>query len=210
VRGIKKNNIFISDESKTEFKELVFNENGFLDQIINLLIIDSYNETIINQCLLLCFQILENYCKCVGSFDFDVNNKPRLFKGYVWLKDNNPKDTYIELPNKKTSTSFNFSFGKFPFQTDTSPDTTLSFDVLDKATIKDSDYIGNDFRHIISVVSVLHFRNSISKKDIDRVIELRYLRSNLAAHKTGNIKKEKTVQIDDIIFFISLFEKIFK
>ena len=207
---IKKNNIFISDESKTEFKELVFNENGFLDQIINLLIIDSDNETIINQCLLLCFHILENYCKCVGSFDFEDNNKQRLFKGYVWLKDNNRKDTYMELPNKKTSTSLNFLFGKFPFQTESSRDTTLSFEVSDKAEIKVSDNIGNDFRHIISVVSVLHFRDNISKKDIDRVIELRYLRSNLAAHKTGNIKKGKTVLLDDIIFFISLFEKIFK
>ena len=48
-------------ESEKSFADLTFGANGLLDQIFNLLALENTNNTIINQCLLIAFQILDDY-----------------------------------------------------------------------------------------------------------------------------------------------------
>lgn len=214
IKNLKKANIVTNHTGEKEkgFENLIFGKNGLLDQIFNLLILDSSNEAIINQCLLLSFQVLENYCdlEMVGSFGTDTSSSKRLSSGFVWLKPTGKKDIFINQPNQKISTWFELVYDKFDFQVEESSETPVSFKVFEKMELISSYKSGLDISSLVKMISVLHFRDNIPRKDIDRIIKLRYYRSNVAAHVTGKIKPEyKKIAADDIAFFIQIFAQLF-
>jgi hypothetical protein len=69
---------------------------------------------------------------------------------------------------------------------------------------------GLDATSLIKMISVLHFRENINKTDIEKIIRLRYYRSNVAAHLTGKVRSDKKINANDIVFFVDLFIKLFK
>ena len=212
IQHLKANNIFINHTGEKEFENLIFGKNGLLEQIFNLLILDSTSEAIINQCLLLSFQVLENYCDLaiVGSFGSDSSSSVRLSSGFVWLKSTNKKDIFINQLNQKISTWFELVNGKFDFQSEDANETPVSFKVFDKMEIISSYKSGLDVSSLVKIISVLHFRDNIPQNDIHKVIRLRYYRSNVAAHLTGKIKPGfKKIVAEDIAFFIQIFTHIF-
>lgn len=214
IQNLKSRNLFKNHTGvkEREFETLIFGRNGLIDQMFNLLVFDSTNETIINQCLLLAFQVLENYCDLgmVGSFGTDISSSKRLSSGFVWLKSNSKKDIFINQPNQKISTWFELVNNKFDFQVAESSETPVSFSVFNKMEIISSYKSGLDVSTLVKMISVLYFRDNILHKDIDNIIRLRYYRSNVAAHLTGKIKPDfKKITAKDIHFFINIFTKIF-
>lgn len=191
------------------FSSLVFPPNGLLDQIQNLLLLNPNENAIINQCLILCFQVLENYCdlKRVGEFGTESSTGLKLSSGYVWLKTNTKKDIFINQPNQKILTWFELTYGRFPFQMSGSNDTPVSFNVFDEAKLTSSYHSGLEATLLVKLISVLFFRDGISKPDVERIINLRYYRSNVAAHFTGNVQNTYKINCSDILFLINTIEK---
>jgi len=75
-------------------------------------------------------------------------------------------------------------------------------------------FLNNSYRIKISTsikfICILKFRDNIDNDMIKKIIELWYLRNNLAAHDTGNINKNlRMVRKDDILFLIDVLFGIF-
>jgi CheY-like chemotaxis protein len=208
INSLKTENIFTSNSENKEFKELVFSKNGLLDQIINLLIIDSSNDAILNQCLLIVFKILERYCDLPLVGDFSKSKAKST--GFIWQKDGAQKDIYISDKEKKEEHSlFNISYGQYKFQTDSNKSFPKTIEVYDSMKLKINKSKGTETTTLIKIISVLRFREEISITALERILLLRFYRSNVAAHLTGAIKPEYKITHIDIIFFISLFSEIF-
>jgi hypothetical protein len=193
------------------FISTTFYENGLLDQIFKLLDIGGTNEFILNQCLVLAFQILENYCnsEIVGIFEYDNSNG---HKGSIWnLDSSGPRNIFTNYKNeKKISTMFELTPGHFTFQLKDSKETPISFKVYEKLELT-STYKkwGVEQTFIVRLISVLYFREGILQKDIERIMSLRYFRSNVAAHLTGNTDPNFKINKDDIIFLFEIMKRIF-
>ena len=206
VKEIKENHNIKSEE--TEFIDTVFAKNGLLDKILELLILDSENEAVLNQSLLLCFQILEIYCdlKSIASFGGSRN----LSSGFIWDKEGNNSEIFINKPNSKIHTLFELKMGKFDFQEDNSSTTPVGYTAYPKMEYKNSFKSGLDSSSLVKIISVLHFREKINKNKIERIIKLRYYRSNVAAHFTNRVKPNyKITAKDDIVFLVGVLEEIF-
>lgn len=215
IEDLKKNNIFskITLEKDKKSANLIIEKNGLLDQIFNLLILDNSDEAIIHQCLLIAFQILENYCELgmVGNFGSDNSSGNRLSSGSIWAKDESgPKHIFINQPNQKISTWFELVNGRFPFQKQESNETPVSFNVYESMKLISSYKSGLDISSLVKMITILYFRDNIPKNDVDRIMALRYYRSNVAAHLTGKVKTDYRINANDISFFIDVFSRLFK
>lgn len=210
INELKINNIFLNVESEKdkEFFNLTFGKNGLLDQIFYLLILDNSNETILNQCLLLAFHVLENYSNLtrVGNFGNDKNG---LSSGYVWLKDLGQLQVFV-TNQTEISTRLELVYGNIDFQNNPSDTAPISFTAFEKMELRTRFSSGLDATSLIKMISVLHFRENINKTDIEKIIRLRYYRSNVAAHLTGKVRSDKKINANDIVFFVDLFIKLFK
>ena len=213
ILNLKSRNVFSGKVESEEFNGLVFSKNGILDQIFNLLNLDDKNDSILNQCLILCFHILENYFNlgsiCIFSFE---SGKPCGCD--VIMKDGTIEDVFLyNAVNEQLKSRFKFISGNFPFQNDISQRNTTEIELFSesKSELNFKLNLGLDVRFLIKMISVLKYRDFIEKEELERLIKLRYYRSNVAAHLTGNINLEVfKLRSDDIRFFISLFVKIFK
>ena len=205
IKNLKLNNFFTKYNTEPDFNSLVFGNNGLLDKVFNLLILDTKNEVILNQCLVLAFQVLENYCdlKSIGVFTKS--------SGSVCLKLEKEKlENIYTINNEKISTRFELSYSKFCFQSMNSKDTITSFKIFEEKRMLSFYQKGLDHSFITKMISILYFREDIAKDKIDKIIKLRYYRSNIAAHLTNNIKPNyEKINAIDIVFFINLFIEIF-
>lgn len=210
---IQQKSILVNDNKAKDIANLIIGKNGFLDQIFNLLVLDYENNDVVNQCLLLCFQILENYCDSLiaGSIEYFKDGNTKLSSGFVWLKSGEKKDVFINQPDKKISTLFTLKYAKFDFQTECSKETPISFEENEAMTLTSSNKEGLDASFLVKMIAVLYFRDGVDKIDIEKIIKLRYYRSNIAAHWTGNIKSDykKISAQKDIVFMFDIFKKIF-
>lgn len=215
IEDLKKNNIFskITLEKDKKSANLIIEKNGLLDQIFNLLRLDNSDEAIIHQCLLIAFQILENYCELgiVGNFGSDNSSGIRLSSGSIWAKDESgPKHIFINQPNQKISTWFELVNGRFPFQKEDSNETPVSFNVFESMRLISSYKSGLDISSLVKMITILYFRDNIPKNDVNQIMALRYYRSNVAAHLTGKVKTNYRINANDISFFIDVFTRLFK
>jgi hypothetical protein len=207
IKQVKELNSFNKSNSPNSilFKNEVFGRNGLFDQLFNMLEIDPMNDAILNHCLLLSFQIFEKYCELesVGIFDFKNGT------GRVCLKDNTLEEIFvIAEDNKNLLAKLRLIRGKLKIQTENSKETIKSFEVLKKSELfSASNKI--DTTTLVKIISVLSFRHKIEQSEIERLIELRYFRSNVSAHLTGNVKSEIKLNSDDFVFIIKIFKNIF-
>jgi CheY-like chemotaxis protein len=210
INDLKKDNIFmiLSGEKDKEFTNLTFGKNGLLDQIFNLLVVDNSNDAILNQCLLLSFQILENYCNLssVGDFGYD---KDGLSSGYVWTRDFQKLQVFV-TQQTSISTRLELLYGNIEYHNNPSDTSPSSFNAFESMQPKTRFSSGLDATSLIKMISVLHFRDNINKLVIEKLIKLRFYRSNVAAHLTGKLKTNNKINFNDIIFFIDVFTKLFK
>lgn len=213
IKGLKNKNIFANlGVKEKEFGDLTFGENGLLDQIFNLLILDSDNDSVLNQCLLLSFQILENYCELssVASFGSDNSKKIRLASGFVWKRDQTKLQIFVNQKDL-VHTLFELEYGKYSFQIDKAFSTPISFKAYEEMQTKTSFKSGLDASSLVKLISVLKFREGIEDEKIVKLMELRYYRSNVAAHLTGNVdlSKRRFTAINDLVFLLDVFDKMF-
>jgi CheY-like chemotaxis protein len=215
IHDLKNQNIFagLSGDKDKEFASLTFGKNGLLDQIFNLLVLDNSDEAIIHQCLLIAFQILENYCDLgmVGNFGSDYSSGNRLSSGSVWTRDGGgPKHIFINQPNQKISSWFELINERFAFQIQESNETPVTFNVFENMKLISSYKSSLDTSSLVKMITILYFRDNIPKNDVNRIMELRYYRSNVAAHLTSKVKPDYKINAIDIAFFINVFTRLFK
>jgi hypothetical protein len=207
---IKNNFLFVpkSTEGKTFVAGLI-EKKGWLDNIYELLKIGS-GETL-NQALLICFQVLENYVQLPDISDFGYANS--LPAGSIWTKASGRVDIFNSVDDQSINTRFDLKFDFYPFQTEKSKERNAppeSIAVYDKLTLKSAYRKGVDVTTLVIIIAVLKFRHNIDTEEIENVMLLRYLRSNLAAHLTGTVDQEKRkIAKEDIFFMMDLFEKLF-
>jgi CheY-like chemotaxis protein len=208
IKYLKKNNSFnkSTDADDIIFKNRVFGHNGFFDQLFKLIIINPSNEAILNHCLLLCLQILENYCELGSVGVFDFTNKT----GKVCLKDNSLTDIFTKsADNKNIISKLILKRGRLKIQSPESRNTIVSFEVTESFRLF-SDKTNVDTTTLVKIISVLSFRHNLDYSDIERIIELRYYRSNVAAHFTGNVKLENiNLSSNDLSFLLKIYNQIF-
>lgn len=208
IKCLKENNSFnkSTDADDIIFKNRVFGYNGFFDQLFKLIIINPSNEAILNHCLLLCFQILENYCDLGSVGVFDFTNKT----GKVCLKDNKLTDIFTKsADNKNLISKLLLKRGKLKIQSPESGNTIVSFEVTESFRLF-TDKTNVDTTTLVKIISVLSFRHNLDYSDIERIIELRYYRSNVAAHFTGNVKPESIkLSSIELSFLIEIYKQIF-
>jgi CheY-like chemotaxis protein len=211
THALKSQHVFLKHLNDKQFSELTFGKNGLLDQITGLMLLDSSNDSVINQCILLCFQVLENYCdlQTIASFGNDNSSGSRLSSGFIWLRSKQKLDVFINQPNQKISTRFELKYGRFDFQNSSSPETPVSFDEYSEMKLISAYQSGLDTSSLVKIISILFFRDNVDKSQIERIIKLRYYRSNVAAHLTGRVNST-LIDSNDIMFFIELFENIFQ
>jgi len=212
ISELKSENVFSKTVASKEFYDLVFSTNGLLDQIFNLLNLDDKRDPVLNQCLLLCFQILENYCDHPLVSNFTNNSFRNLAGGCIFDEKGSQKDIFLYKSNENTLlTWFTLKLDWFDFQVEDSRKTPVDFELFPKQKLLMNEIIGLDSAFLVKMISVLVFRNSINNDEVRRLMKLRYYRSNVAAHQTGNVDLEKfKLSSDDIKFLILLFKKIFK
>ncbi|MCG8807434.1 response regulator [Tenacibaculum finnmarkense] len=201
-----KNNNCLSKE--TEFQDLVFKKNGFLDQLFGLLNTDSTNKSILNQCLLICYKILEKYCSLKSISDFGKDKENKISSGRIFLNDGTVKDTFI---NKEGTiyTLFQLKIAIFCFQKDKRT-TPVKFTPFQEMQVFTCNKNGLDITFVTKMVSVLFYRDNIEENNVNEIIKWRYYRSNVSAHYTGNVDTDKLkLDANTIHFFIKIFYQIF-
>jgi len=214
---IKTNN-FLSgsiNEDDKEFERIVFSKNGILEQMFNLLLLDNSNNSILNQSLILFFHILEIYCKLpsIGNFGFTRTNgsSKNISAGSIFKKDNSYLNIFYANSNtNEVYTLFELKHGSFDFQIETSTKTSPNSIVCyNEHKLCSAHKHGLDATSLVQIISVLVYRNNFSIDEIEKIMALRFYRSNVAAHLTGEIKADFNLTSKDVLFMFTILEKIF-
>ena len=188
------------------FKDCLCSKGGWLDQYVELLLIDDVKT--INQVILILFQVFENYCNLRNVFIYEPNRNAEGLSAKV-LKDNEIINVIV-TENGKNFSKIKFNYGKFSFQKKDSQDTIISVSIGSENKLFSNKLDKVDISFIFRIAAVLHYTFGIDDKTINQIIELRFIRSNLAAHTTGKLDLGKrSFNRDDIIFLVNLLEKMF-
>ncbi|CAH0280900.1 hypothetical protein SRABI27_03771 [Pedobacter sp. Bi27] len=177
------------------FSNRLLGEGGWLEQIFTLLSLDK--SVVYKQVLVVFVSILEGYC------DACFKNGTEL---YVILKDNSE----VLVGNNNDEGMFTFDFGKYSYQL-TSDDVRKEVR-FHAALQKVSTFVKeNEPRLLVKVVSVLHFRNNFTEAELEKVMELVFLRNSVAAHGGQQKVNEslRYIRMDDIKLMITCLKKMF-
>lgn len=181
------------------FSQRLIGSGGWLNQIFTLLLM--HDKANYNQILVIFFSILELYSEIL--LRFDVTDK----KGYV------TGDTGVEIYVFHDALKGFFSFEKngFAFLINRGNEISgvnLYQQMTDTPSVRHTE--GNRMKLLTQVIPVLQTRHGFDKQKIDNVIELKYLRDNLAAHGNNNVDPaQRWIKKDDIDFILDVLEKIF-
>ncbi len=205
VQSIKSNSVtYLTTDKESKFRDYLTNKAGPLFKIFTLL---KFNDnTLLSHALLECFAILEKLSDLYFTESHGRNS------GSIEIDDSSLKKIYTRTTDNKISTIVQFERGKFSFQNEGSPNTIVgikfnSSEVLDNMEIVN----GLDSSSNYKLLSVLKYRFGIDENLYKQIIELRYLRSNIAAHDTGNVDtSRRSIVPEDILFLIDILNSCFK
>jgi hypothetical protein len=211
IDRLKQNHLFknTTDDKLKDFAGNVFGKNGFLDKIFELLLLDSKSDSVLNQCLLLAFQVMENYCELPIVGSFSPSSKGWGASGTVWLKSNEGKDVFKSNENGLLS-SLELKNGKYDETDEDSAMTPLTFEIYDSMKFFEDQKLKVDASFLMKMISVLYYREGLPKGEIEQLMRLRFYRSNEAAHRTGRIKDGyRKINAGDIIQLFDIYSRIF-
>ena len=183
------------------FKSNAIAKNGSFDKIYDIMKIADVS--LFSFALLECFSLLEKFCELYFV-------SPNHDTGQVILKNDSLQEIYRNLPSRKINTLMIIERGRFHFQYMNSRETNINVIFLSVKQLESSNMIeGPDNSSLSKILSVLKFRFNVEDIILSKIIELRYLRSNLAAHYTGNIDiLKRKIEKEDILVIIDLFKRI--
>lgn len=194
-----KNSPRIQAMNNKGFSQRLIGDGGWLDQVFTLLLM--HDKTNYNQILVIFFSILELYSEIFLRFDLADR------KGYV--TGITGQEIYVFLDASKGL--FSFEREGFTFQINRKNEISgvnLFQQMTDTPSVHHTE--GNRMKLLTQVIPVLHTRHGFDKKKIDNVIELKYLRDNLAAHGNNNVNSAlRWIKKDDVDFILDVLEKIF-
>jgi CheY-like chemotaxis protein len=197
------NNFLVSiSEDEIEFKKSVFAKGGLLDELYTLL--DINYEKLINNALLICFSILENYAEMyiVSEATWKIIDKnDTLILNYISSSPKTPfelkkgyfLDVMQNFTEKKDETLIGVNFYDSPQQ---------------RSMVQNVK--AKKLSPILKIALVLKYRDNLSNDTINALFKLRFIRNNSTAH-AGNIKPGIKITLSDIDFFIdNVFKIIFR
>ncbi len=189
---VKSNTWSKSNDIKTNLTE----KNGLLDQVlVQIPYID--NPDILSYILLQIFNLIEVYKKY--SLYIIANDA----KSIEIININGENIEVIKANNTTIISAFELVRARYSFCNSNAKDTLTNIrESKDKKTYSDFN-LGLDAEFNIAISSILIFRHKVSNDIIRKLIELRYLRSNIAAHLTGNVDPTlRKIQLEDIEFLL--------
>lgn len=185
--------------SNKGFSQRLIGDGGWLNQIFTLLLM--HDKANYNQILVIFFSILELYSEVL--FKFDAINK----KGYLTLETG--EELYV-LHDAREGL-FSFERNGFAFQIERGNEISgveLYQEITDTPSVSHAE--GNRMKLLTQVIPVLQTRHGFDKQKIDNIIELKYLRDNLAAHGNNNVDAaQRRIKKEDIDFILDVLGKIF-
>lgn len=176
----------------TDFLDSAFNDNGLIDKIYMCLQRDIGNQFDLHQALLHCFHFLERYSKLSEVSSSDKSN-------FIHVKDYNTYEHKV-VDNRGNLITISRSIFDFQTNTDTHITSVTKLESVDKI----SSQLPVNSATLYS--AVLYFRENCDKVQVNRVLELLFVRNNLSAHHTGEIKARYALKADDIMFMLRLFD----
>lgn len=197
IQQIKQTTLFISETSddKKDFRASIVSKDGVPDKIFALT--EGHTSLFLGEALLNAFKLLEKLCDYyyIGS-------------GSVHDKSGKLIDVIIDT-GRQRSAEFEFISGIFPFQTKQAPTITdIEFKKVNLLRPTGASP-GRDNESLTKMMAVLKFRFGLDEIRLKKLIELRYLRSNLAAHDTGNVNTaDRQIQLDDVVFMVDLLTEV--
>ncbi|MFD2146231.1 response regulator [Mucilaginibacter antarcticus] len=203
IEHLKSTTLFAgsTNDAQKLFRADTIGKDGSLDKIFSL--VESRNDSFINYSVLTAFSTLEKF----ASLYF----LPTSASGKIEKSDTSLFTVYTEAPNQKINTIFHFIRGRFSFQKSTANETIN--DVVFQAGHElhsKNDFEGPDKSSLTKIISVLKYRYYFDDIRLTKLIELRYLRSNLAAHNTGNVDESKRkIEIEDMSFLLDILKDVF-
>jgi CheY-like chemotaxis protein len=196
IQKMKQTTMFASETAtdKKDFRASIVSKNGLPDKIFALT--EGHTNLFLGEAFLNAFKVLEKIC---GFYYINGGTVPD--------KSGKLIDVIIDTGTQR-SAEFEFVSGLFPFQTNQFPTTTGV--VFKKVMfLKSPSTTNRDNESLTKTMAVLKFRYNIDDAKLKKVIELRYLRSNLAAHDTGNVDtNQRTITRDDVLFLTNLLSEI--
>jgi hypothetical protein len=181
------------------FSQRLIGEGGWLNQIFTLLMM--HDKANYNQIVVIFLSILELYSEIFLRFDVLTR------KGYVTAETGHE----IYVFHDASKGFYSFERNGFVYQINRGDEISgvhLYQQMTDTPSVRHAE--GNRMKLLTKVVPVLQTRHGFNKKEIDTVIELKYLRDNLAAHGNNNVNPaQRRIMKEDIDFILEALRKIF-
>ena len=202
IEDICQNNRFIgsNNNEELEFGSRVFVKGGLLSEVFTLLNID--HSQLINNSLLICFSILENYADMYSIFDSS------------WKVVDKSNSFVLNYTPTSPKTSFELNIGHFKDimqNTDDRDKTIIGINFFDTPQSRSLNARAKATKPspLLKIALVLKYRDNIDENVINRLVKLRFVRNNSTAH-SGNIKQGVKIAVEDIFFIMeNVFQNIF-
>ena len=191
----------LNAEEKKFYDWLIANDGG-LDDIFKIL--QAEGQFALDYGLLRCFSLLEKFA------DLYFVDEGEGSSGKVTLKDGGFQQVYL-YSQAGNNLLMEYKKGNFGFQQPASRESIVDVTFFASQQMRSSKLpSGPDGSSLTKVLAVLKFRYGMSDTIWKRLIELRYLRSKIVAHDTGEVDFEKRkVMVDDLRFIFDIFETLF-
>lgn len=172
--------------NKKEFRASIVSNNGIPDKIFALT--EGHNSLFLAEALLNAFKLIEKLTEI-------------YFPGTTAYENaNGVLVDIVRQTGTRLYADLEMVEGNFYFQTKTKQT------IVD---IKSNSAPLKDVTTLFKILAVLKLRYGIVDDKLKKLIELRYLRSNLAAHDTGNVNTEqRTISREDVLFLTDLLAEI--
>jgi DNA-binding NarL/FixJ family response regulator len=196
IQQIKQTTLFNSETNvdKKDFRGSIVSKDGIPDKIFALT--EQHTSLFLGEALLNAFKLLEKL--------------PRFYfvgSGSVEDKGGNLIDVIADNGTQR-SAKFEFKYGVFPFQTKQIA-TVTDIEFKEVRFSREEAKMSRDTESLTKMIAVLKFRFGLDNARLKKIIELRYLRSNLAAHDTGNVNtKIREIELDDVLFMVDLLAEV--
>jgi CheY-like chemotaxis protein len=177
-------------------------KGGFLDKIFNFL--SKRDSDLIGSAFLEGFVMLEKFANL-----FYVE-KQREMDGCV-IQGNGTEFYHFNFsPPTTYSTSIEFKKGNFPYQLIKDGKTPIGATFNQAKVHKSNRVSGCGTRGLVRLLAVLKYRFIVTDDKLEKIMEASYLRSNLAAHDTGEIdKSNRIIEVEDLDLVLDICSDVF-
>ncbi|WP_316812575.1 response regulator [Pedobacter heparinus] len=185
-----------------DFHLAVTSKGGFLEKIFKLL--NAKEPDLIGAAFLECFVMLEKFANLF------YNEKVRELEGVI-VMSNGSEHCHFNTNGNTFNTCIEFNRGNYSYQKTQDGRTPIAATFHQTTVSRSSKIPGCGTRGLVRLLAVLKYRFAHPDAQLEMIMEASYLRSNLAAHDTGEIDKtKKSIELKDIFFILDTCIEVFR